>query len=225
MKFASGVDDVLNRYEQEAQKAKAKGGSATSNDNVGQSTKLPRFLLRRFNNIKASAEPRYLIKGIIPMTGLVVVWGPPKCGKSFWTFDLSMHIALDWEYRGRRVQRGEVVYLALEGGKGFEDRVAAFRKEHLAGRDDDVPFYLVTDPLNLVKDQNDLIDCIKTQSNTPVAVVIDTLNRSLVGSEKEDKDMAAYIRAAAAIQEAFGCAMIIVHHCGIDATRPRGHTA
>jgi hypothetical protein len=56
-------------------------------------------------------------------------------------------------------------------------------------------------------------------------VVIDTLNRSLAGSESDDKDMAAYIRAADAIRDAFGSAVIVVHHCGIDATRPRGHTS
>jgi hypothetical protein len=55
--------------------------------------------------------------------------------------------------------------------------------------------------------------------------VIDTLNRSLAGSESDDKDMAAYIRAADAIRHAFGCVVIIVHHCGVDATRPRGHTS
>jgi hypothetical protein len=37
--------------------------------------------------------------------------------------------------------------------------------------------------------------------------------------------MASYIRAADAIRNAFKCAVIIVHHCGIDATRPRGHTS
>jgi len=55
--------------------------------------------------------------------------------------------------------------------------------------------------------------------------VIDTLNRSLVGSESVDKDMAAYIRAATAIQEAFDCLVVIIHHCGVDDTRPRGHTS
>jgi hypothetical protein len=58
-----------------------------------------------------------------------------------------------------------------------------------------------------------------------IAVVIDTLNRSLAGSESDDKDMSAYIRAADTIRDAFGCAVIIVHHCGIDGTRPRGHTS
>ena len=33
------------------------------------------------------------------------------------------------------------------------------------------------------------------------------------------------IKAADAIRDAFDCAVLIVHHCGIDASRPRGHTA
>jgi hypothetical protein len=37
--------------------------------------------------------------------------------------------------------------------------------------------------------------------------------------------MTAYVRAADAIREAFNCVVIIVHHCGIDGTRPRGHTS
>lgn len=55
--------------------------------------------------------------------------------------------------------------------------------------------------------------------------MLDTLNRSLAGSESNDKDMALYIRAADAIREAFKCAVIIVHHCGVEGTRPRGHTS
>jgi hypothetical protein len=31
--------------------------------------------------------------------------------------------------------------------------------------------------------------------------------------------------AADAIREAFGCAVLIVHHCGIEGSRPRGHTS
>jgi hypothetical protein len=56
-------------------------------------------------------------------------------------------------------------------------------------------------------------------------VVIDTMNRSLVGSESKDEDMAAYIKAADTIREAFDCVVIVIHHCGIDGSRPRGHTS
>jgi hypothetical protein len=37
--------------------------------------------------------------------------------------------------------------------------------------------------------------------------------------------MTAYLGAADAIREAFNCAVIIVHHCGVDGSRPRGHTS
>jgi RecA-family ATPase len=132
-------------------------GQAVESKPDGAKPAQPRFQLRRFNSIKAGSQRRYLVKGLIPKDGLVVVWGPPKCGKSFWTFDLTMHIALGWEYRGRRVQKGEVVYLALEGGKRFEDRIEAFRKRFLSDRNDDPPFYLITNPLNLIRDEKDLI--------------------------------------------------------------------
>jgi hypothetical protein len=58
-----------------------------------------------------------------------------------------------------------------------------------------------------------------------VAVVLDTLNKSLFGSENKDVDMGAYVRAAEAIRDCFGCVVIIIHHCGYDDTRPRGHSS
>jgi hypothetical protein len=76
-----------------------------------------------------------------------------------------------------------------------------------------------------VADADDLIASIKEQTTKPGVVCIDTLNRSLVGSESKDEDMAAYIAAAGKIEAEFGCLVIIVHHCGVDATRPRGHTS
>jgi hypothetical protein len=57
------------------------------------------------------------------------------------------------------------------------------------------------------------------------AIVIDTLNRSLHGSESKDEDMGAYVQAADRLREEFGCAVIIIHHCGINGERPRGHTS
>jgi RecA-family ATPase len=168
-----------------------------------------------------------LVKGLIPRTGLVVIWGPAKCGKSFFIFDLVMHIVLGLAYRGRRVVQGSVIYLALEGGEGFKARVEAFRIEHLAEEPAAVPFFLVTTPVSLTADREHLVQSIKAQVglNVPAAVVIDTLNRSLVGSESSDLDMSAYIKAADVIRDALGCVVIIVHHSGVDATRPRGHTS
>jgi AAA domain len=182
-----------------------------------------KFHLTRFKDVLLDTSAVYLAKGLIPSSGLTVVWGSPKCGKSFWTFDLMMHVARGIPYRGRRVQQGIVVYVALEGDQGFRRRIDAYKRHHDIS---DLPFYLITDRTDLVRDYKILIEDIKAQTpDIPAVVVIDTLNRSLGGSENSDEDMAAYIKAADAIREAFGCAVIIIHHCGVDGSRPRGHTS
>ena len=185
------------------------------------------FRLVAFDDIKLGTQRRCLVKGLIPRVGLVVVWGPPKSGKSFWVFDLVMHIALAWEYRGRRVQPAPVIYCAFEGQAGFEARVQAFRQRFLQDYQEPVPFYLEPVTLDLIKDHKKLIALIRATlgENSPGVLVLDTLNRSLAGSESKDEDMAAYVRAADAVRIAFECAVIIVHHCGIEGTRPRGHTS
>jgi hypothetical protein len=186
-----------------------------------------RFQIKPWEAIKLSTEPNYRVMGILPRVGLVVVWGPPKCGKSFWTFDLVVHVALGWKYRGRKVQQGAVVYLALEGGPGFAARKEAWQQRHLADRDGVVPsFNLIDMPVDLIADHNALIEDIEAQvSEIPAIVVIDTLNRSLNGSESKDQDMAKYIRAADTIRARFGCLVVIIHHCGVEGSRPRGHTS
>jgi hypothetical protein len=58
-----------------------------------------------------------------------------------------------------------------------------------------------------------------------VLIVIDTLNRTMTGSESNDADMTAYIGAADQLREAFSAAITIIHHCGVNGDRPRGHTS
>jgi hypothetical protein len=186
----------------------------------------PRLNLISFDDIRLGTQRRYLVKGLIPRVGLTVVWGPPKSGKSFWTFDLVMRVALGWEYRGRRTHRGPVVYCAFEGQTGIEARVEAFRQRFLAEEPDPIPFYLEPVTLDLVKDHAELIMAVQRHiAAPPVVVVLDTLNRSLRGSESSDEDMTAYIRAADAIRETFNCCVLIIHHCGVAGDRPRGHTS
>jgi AAA domain len=182
----------------------------------------PRFT--PFSKIQLSTAVRYLVKSIIPNIGLVVVWGPPKCGKSFYVFDMVAHIAAGWEYRGHRVKQCPVVYFALEGQEGFAARIEAFRQAHHIS---DIQFYLSADRILLPRDSEAVVRAIKYQFPDvhPGVVVLDTLNRSIAGSENDSSDMGQYVRAADMIREAFNCVVIIIHHCGVDGSRPRGHTS
>ena len=187
--------------------------------------KEPRIKLVPFDKIVPGDDRSYLVKGLIPYPGLTVIWGPPKCSKSFWTLDLIMKVVLGEDYRGRRVHQGPVVYCAFEGQSGIRQRIEAYRQRHLAEGAEGIPFFLEPVTLDLVREHADLITAIKTIDEPPVAVVLDTLNRSLNGSESSDEDMSAYIRASDAIRETFNCSVLIVHHCGINHSRPRGHTS
>src|SRR5437763_3230918 len=125
---------------------------------------LQRFPLVPFNQLSPGASSACLVKGLIPRVGIAAVWGPPKCGKSFWAFDLAMHSALGWQYRGRRVIAGTVVYCAFEGAEGFKARAAAFRQHHNIAPDAEVPFLLMPTRMDLVKDHVGLIASIQEQS-------------------------------------------------------------
>ena len=193
----------------------------------GEKGPFPRIRLTAFGDLQLNTSVRSLIRNLIPYPGLAVVWGPPKCGKSFWAFDALMHVALGWDYRDNRVQQGPVVYCAFEGQSGFPARAEAFRQRFLSEQPENPPFYLVTIPLDLVRDHAELVEAISAQigDTKPVAVALDTLNRSLRGSESSDEDMAAYVTAADAVKLAFQCSVVVIHHCGHDGTRPRGHSS
>jgi RecA-family ATPase len=203
------LDAEIKRQHQEAGK-KANGAAQHQ------------FILVRFNDIRLDGSCPYLVGGLVPREGLVVVWGPPKCGKTFWAFDLALHIALGWRYRGRRVAQGTVVYVACEGERGLRARKEAFRRQKLSAGDDP-PFYLLTTRLDLARQVDNLIVDIAAQVPPgPVgAIFLDTLNRSIGGSESKDEDMGAYVTAAAALAARFQCAVIIIHHCGMNESRPR----
>jgi hypothetical protein len=222
-------DDPTLDDDIEAERQKARAARMASSAPNGYAPS--RFKFAQFREILLGTAPAYVVDKMIPRLGVVVVWGAPKCGKTFWVFDLEMHIAAGWSYRGRRVEQGAVLHIACEGVAGLAARKEAWRLKRLAevADDSELLFYLCNDAaLDLIGDIDKLIADIRTQFGDDFQVrviTIDTLNRSLVGSESRDEDMAAYLRAAVALAAEFQCACIIIHHCGYDATHPRGHTS
>jgi hypothetical protein len=151
---------------------------------------------------------------------------------------MVMHVALGWEYRGRKIAQGPVVYVACEGEQGLSARIEAFRQDRLQETGAGIPFFLVTTRLDLAAEAQQLCLDIAAQVGTtqpitataespsaPACIVIDTLNRSLAGSESKDEDMAAYVAGADYLRAQFKAAVILIHHCGINDARPRGHSS
>lgn len=156
----------------------------------------------------------------------MVVWGKPKSGKTFWVLDLVLHIASGMSYRGRAVEHSPVFYCAFEGMYAFPDRIAAMA-DHLGIAGTDVPFFYCPthERFTKVGGAAGLIRAIQETGYSPGAVVWDTLNMSFEGEENSGEDMAFYTKCAADVSDIFDCVVIVVHHCGVEGTRPRGHTS
>ena len=88
-----------------------------------------------------------------------------------------------------------------------------------------MPFYLMGERLDLIAEHDELARSIAMQGVHPTCVVIDTLNRSMRGDENSADDMGRFIAACDCIRQRFDCFVLIVHHTGVDGSRPRGSTA
>ena len=235
------IEDGIKKYKGVPEDTEAPVARKPPPDDMERTARLPpreqrttnsppnkrRFKLVAFNDLRPGVEPLYLVDELIPIAGLVDVWGKAKCYKSFWCLDLMLHVAVGWEYRDRSVRQGAVVYCAFEGAHGYKKRIEGMRRKYNIENGTNVPLFVMPGQANLIMEHGVLINDIREQlgETCPVAVVLDTLNKSLFGSENKDVDMGAYVRAAEAIRDAFTCVVIIVHHCGYDDTRPRGHSS
>jgi hypothetical protein len=185
-----------------------------------------------FNDIQPALDANDFVQGVLTRGGASVLYGESNSGKTFFATDLALHVASGLEWRGKRVDKGGVVYCALEGGIGFRNRVAAWRADkELDGYA--IPFAAIQQPLNLANPEADvtpLIDAVLeagTKIDVPLSlVVIDTLSRALAGGNENDSaDMGALVMCMDMIRQQTGAAVLFIHHSGKDAAKgARGHS-
>jgi hypothetical protein len=96
-------------YEQAKEEIEAEDAAKRVQPNgVDPSGSNIRFQFTQFRDIKLDTAPAYVVGGMIPRLGIVVVWGKPKCGKTFWVFDVgdARFARLDISRPTRRAGRG-----------------------------------------------------------------------------------------------------------------------
>jgi hypothetical protein len=175
-------------------------------------------------------QPRvgWLIKNVLPKKGLCVMWGAPGSGKSFAMLDIACNVALESpKYHGKRMKGGIVLYYAMEGN--LTERIKAYK---ISNRVQSIPNLYVKHRTINFRDEYEIlaeVEAIKVQlGNQKIAmVVIDTLNRSMVGgNENSSEDMSSVIAGYKMFEDAFQCLVVAIHHCGKDQDRGmRGHSS
>jgi KaiC/GvpD/RAD55 family RecA-like ATPase len=178
----------------------------------------------RFADMTARLDGRPLVKGFLEREQLSLWYGESGCGKTFLALDLALHVALGWDWFGRKVSQGPVVYVAAEAGRSIANRVMAFRIKY---RLREAPFMAITSPVDLCHAGNDIARLIGAiRKFEPVLVVIDTVSRALAGgNENAPDDMGSFVRSVDRLRDELGCHVLMIHHAGKDASRgSRGHS-
>lgn len=192
-------------------------------------------ILNKFHYIcaidtKPNLEANELVRGLLQENKLSVIYGRSNCGKTFFATDLCFHIALGWEWRGRRVGRGAVVYAALEGASGLSNRIAAFGKRYNQIPDN---FAVVPCAINLLDPTEDVPAFIHLVGNVArdlgdvKIIVIDTLARATAGGdENSGQDMGLLVKHCTELQQTTGAHVCLIHHSGKDQAKGmRGHSS
>ncbi len=195
----------------------------------GEATPIP---LTWFADAQPKLDTADFVEGLLVEGGMAVTYGESNSGKTFWASDLGLHVAAGRTWNGREVLQGGVVYLALEGGFGIANRVAAFR-QHYGLDDAALPFAFATIHIDLLDPEADryrVVDTIKACQRLigmPVRLtIVDTLSRALSGgNENAPDDMGALVNNTDYIREHAKCCVNYVHHSGKDAAKgARGHS-
>lgn len=213
--FSTGL--VFDEVDEGAQSAQPKQSNAPVPNKVARlaTQKIERFL---------DAPPtKWLIKNLIPEKGLVVIYGQPGSGKTFFTLDLAGAIAQGKEWRGLKVIPGRVVYVCAEGIGGFRNRLKAYLASEYLTTADFQRLEIIADQPNILEIE-DVRGIIKNIGKASL-IVLDTFASIFQGDENDGRDMTRAIRHCQKISEITGAATILVHHTPKSGTGARGHSA
>jgi RecA-family ATPase len=202
------------------------------------STVVPILVPRQLLNIEAwddiEDEPvEWLIENVLPKKAFAALYGPPGSYKSFVALDIAEAVATGRPWMGREVQAaGAVLYICGEGFGGIGARIKACKLHNKTQAGAEI--YVIRAAINMRSSAEDfdlLVASIKDlmeKSGVQFELVqIDTLARAFGGgNENNSEDMGAFIHNAGRIQRMLGCAMMVLHHSGKDATKGlRGHSS
>ncbi len=176
--------------------------------------------------------PTWLVRGLLPERGFVVMFGASGSGKTFTALDLACAIAHRETWFGRRVRAGGVIYVASEGHLKLRLEACMVHHGLDAGRLNRLRFVPAT--INLLRPESGDLDTLIAEIKKAAhemggvaLVVLDTLNSMMPGgNENASEDMGAMILAARRIMAAVDCAALYVHHSGKDEAKgSRGHSS
>ena len=178
-----------------------------------------------WDDLAAQPEARWTVDGVIPERATVIVYGASGVGKSFVCQSIAASIAGGFDWLGRTVERGAVLYVFAEGGSGAGKRFQALSDAWHKGKPIKALRVLPVAPnLTLETDIAEL-EALNREHDF-AAIVYDTLNRVAGDAEENSATaMSGILNAIERVRRAGSrTTSVIVHHSGKNGDQ-RGSTA
>ena len=195
---------------------------------------VPRFRTVLSSEFGERPPVSWLVKSILPSTGIGSIYGQSGSGKSFLTVDLSCSLASEGRrtFFGHKIRKSvPVIYIALEAEGGIPGRIRAWCLKNDRPTPEGLRLLEITDgkPFQLAdaEDMRALGLQVLEDVGPGAGVMIDTLAMAAGGlDENSATDMSSAIMGAKALQVACAGLVLLVHHTGKDANKGmRGSSA
>jgi hypothetical protein len=191
----------------------------------------PKFCVKTISELINQPPIDWLIKGLLPSSGLAVLYGGSGTGKTFVTLDIGLAIARGIDrWHNLKVKQGAVLYVAAEGAGGLGTRLKAYEKYHQVNIQN-APLGAITSGISLLEGHADGVidaahDFSKKHGDIQL-IILDTLNQTMGGGDENSSlDMGKYVKAATCISKSTNALVLIIHHTGKDQSKgARGHSS
>lgn len=187
------------------------------------------FRLLSDHDLASASSYPWWVKGIVPQSGIGVLFGQSGTYKSFLVFDMLAAVATGTEWFGRKTTSAPTVYVPFEGQGGLPKRIKAWRLAKAAQQnpaalavleppvDVTTNMRFITDPINLrvPADRDKLVATLTENGWAGGVLCIDTLAQAGPGiDENTSQGMGEMIAIFQELQRRLGGTVLVVHHSG-----------
>jgi hypothetical protein len=180
---------------------------------------------QRAHELAGVNEAFDFVEGLLGVGASSLTYGASNVGKSFWILDLAVSVATGRPFRDElEVDQGGVLYLALEGKSGMQNRLEALKRRGVLA--DEPPLFVSHDHVELTTGtygRSVAETCRKIEREEGVSfklIIVDTLSRAMGGGdENSGRDMMIAVGEIDLIRGETGAHVMIIHHTGKDETR------
>ena len=179
-----------------------------------------KFMVLSAHEFASATPPAWRIKGVLPEAELVVMFGASGSGKSFMALDMGAAIARGVEWRGKKVKKGRVAYIAAEGSGGFRKRLTAYAQANQINLAD-IDFGVINAAPNMMEkaDAAAVAKAVKAWGGADL-IIVDTFAQVMPGAnENAGEDVGKALTHCKRIHEATGAMIMLIHHAGKDAAK------